>query len=119
MSLLNVVLLSAVALAAAYWLYGRLLARLFKLDPGRPTPAVEMRDDVDYVPIAPRFLLSQHFSAFADITASSFVGVLTLESGQRLAGGAIATSSMLYLALPVLMGLLLRYAKLPLGWATV
>src|SRR3990170_4587085 len=65
MSLLNVVLLSAVALAAAYWLYGRLLARLFKLDPRRPTPAVEMRDDVDYVPIAPRFLLSQHFSAIA------------------------------------------------------
>ena len=29
------------------------------------TPAVELRDDVDYAPIEPKFLLSQHFSAIA------------------------------------------------------
>ena len=34
-------------------------------------------------------------------------------------GGAIATSSLLYLVLPIIMGLLLRYTQLSLGWATV
>ncbi len=56
--------------------------------------------------------------AFTDITASSFVGMVTLENGDKVAGGAIATSSLLYLALPIVMGLLLRYTKLGLGWAT-
>ena len=202
MSLLTVVLLSGVIIGAAYFLYGNVLARLFQLDAKKPTPAIEMEDGVDYVPIEPKFLLSQHFSAiaaagpivgpilagvmfgwlpallwivvgsifiggvhdlaalvasirhkarsiaevvrehmsrrsyilflayvwlalvyivvaFTDITASSFVGVVKLESGQEVPGGAIATSSLLYLALPIIMGLLLRYTKLPLGWATV
>ena len=35
------------------------------LDPEAETPAVTLRDDVDYVPIEPKFLLSQHFSAIA------------------------------------------------------
>jgi carbon starvation protein len=161
-----------------------------------------MRDDVDYVPIEPRFLMGQHFSAiaaagpivgpilagvmfgwlpaliwilvgsillggvhdftalvasirhkarsiaevvrdhmtrrsyvvflsfiwialvyiivaFTDITAASFIGRQVLENGQTVTGGAIATSSLLYLALPIIMGLLLRYTKLTLGWATV
>ena len=34
-------------------------------------------------------------------------------------GGGIATSSLLYLALPIVMGLLLRYTRLSLGWATL
>lgn len=202
MSLLIVVLLCGVILCAAYFLYGNVLARLFQLDPKKPTPAIEMEDGVDYVPIEPKFLLSQHFSAiaaagpivgpilagvmfgwlpallwivagsiliggvhdlaalvasirhkarsiaeivrehmsrrsyilfltyvwlalvyivvaFTDITASSFIGVIKLESGQEVPGGAIATSSLLYLALPIIMGLLLRYTKLPLGWATI
>ncbi len=202
MSLLVVVVISAVTLALAYRFYGGWLTRLLKLDPEAKTPAVELRDDVDYAPIEPKFLLSQHFSAiaaagpivgpilagvmfgwlpaliwiligcvfiggvhditalvasvrhrarsiaevvrehmsrrsyvlflafvwialvyivvaFADITASSFVGVLTLENGQQVSGGAIATSSLLYLALPVIMGLLLKYTKLSLTWATV
>ena len=75
--------------------------------------------------------------AFADITAAAFVGgaedvrlgtsavappaVITAETiGESggVTGGAIATSSLLYLALPVVMGLLLRYTRLSLGLAT-
>lgn len=202
MSLLTVVLISAACLAVAYRIYGRLLARLFELNSDSPTPAVTLRDDLDYVPIEPKFLLSQHFSAiaaagpivgpilagamfgwapalawiligsifiggthdfsalvasirhrarsiaevvrehitrrcyvlflifvwfalcyiiaaFTDVTASSFVGVQVLENGDRVSGGGIATSSLLYLALPIIMGLLLRFTKLPLTAATV
>jgi carbon starvation protein len=57
--------------------------------------------------------------AFTDITASSFVGVQTLENGEQVSGGGIATSSLLYLALPIVMGLLLRYTRLSVGWATI
>lgn len=201
MSLLSVVILAAACLAIAYVMYGRMLSRLLDARDDRPTPAVLLRDDVDYVPIEPKFLLSQHFSAiaaagpivgpilagamfgwlpallwillgsifiggvhdytalmasirhkarsiaevvrdnmsrraylfflafvwlslvyiivaFTDITASSFVGSVQLENGQLVSGGGIATSSLLYLALPILMGLLLRYTALPIGRAT-
>ncbi len=205
MSLLLVVATCAVVLLIAYRLYGGLLARLLKLDPATPTPAVTLRDDVDYVPIDQRFLLGQHFSAiaaagpivgpilagvmfgwlpallwillgaifiggvhdvtaltasirhkarsiaevvrahmtrrsyllfltfvwlaliyiivaFADITASSFVGRIAVDDSEHpeyVLGPGIATSSLLYLALPIVMGLLLRFAKLPLWLATV
>src|SRR5437868_557134 len=65
MSLLSIVLISAACLLTAYFTYGRLLARLLQLRPDVPTPAVSMRDDVDYAPIDSKFLLSQHFSAIA------------------------------------------------------
>ena len=55
--------------------------------------------------------------AFTDITASSFVGMVTLESGEIVSGGGIASSSIMYLALPVIMGLLMRYARLKEGAA--
>jgi len=202
MSLLIVIGGVSLILALAYWLYGGLLARLFKLDPEAKTPAVTLRDDVDYVPIPPHFLLGQHFSAiaaagpivgpivagvafgwgpalawiligaifiggvhdfgalvasirhqacsitevvrlnmtrrayllflgfiwitlvyiivaFTDVTAQSFVGKVTLEDGSVVSGAGIATSSLLYLALPVFMGLLMRYARLSVGWATL
>ena len=201
MNLLLIVVLSGVALAIAYCTYGPVLSRLLKLDPNTATPAVELRDNVDYVPIEPKFLMGQHFSAiaaagpivgpiiagvtfgwlpaliwilvgaifiggvhditaltasirhkarsiaevvrdhmtarsyllflafiwialvyiivaFTDVTAASFVGPATVENG-GVSGGAIATSSMLYLLLPVVMGLLLRYTRLSLGVATV
>ena len=201
MNLLLIVCLSGVILLIAYFTYGRLLARLLRLDPNVTTPAVELRDDVDYVPIEPKFLLGQHFSAiaaagpivgpiiagvtfgwlpalvwiligaifiggvhditaltasirhkarsiaevvrdhmtarsyvlflafiwialvyiivaFTDVTAQSFVGPATEENG-GVSGAAIATSSMLYLLLPIVMGLLLRYTPLSLGLATV
>jgi carbon starvation protein len=201
-SLLWIVLPSAVVLVAAYLTYGRVLARLLRLDSKTTTPAVALRDDVDYAPIEPKFLLSQHFSAiaaagpivgpilagmmfgwlpallwilagaifiggvhdmtalvasirhkacsiaevvrdhmtrrsyvlflsfiwialvyivvaFTDVTAASFVGIQKLENGQQVAGAAIASSSLMYLALPIAMGLLLRYTRLSVGWATV
>src|SRR5688572_17101833 len=65
MSLLAITLVCAVILAVAYRIYGNVLTRLLKLDPHAVTPAVELLDDVDYVPIEPKFLLSQHFSAIA------------------------------------------------------
>jgi carbon starvation protein len=199
--LLPIVAVCAVVLFVAYRVYGTVLARLLKLDPEATTPAVEMRDGLDYEPIEPKFLLGQHFSAiaaagpivgpilagvmfgwlpallwivvgsifiggvhdfttlvasirhkarsiaevvrdhmtqrsyllflsfiwialvyiivaFTDITASSFIGRQTLEDGTVVSGGAIATSSLLYLALPILMGVLLRFTKLSLGLAT-
>jgi carbon starvation protein len=80
--------------------------------------------------------------AFTDVTATSFLGELTLDDGSaattadagaeagtaadaaapklmKITGGGIATSSLLYLALPIIMGLLLKYTKLTVGWATV
>ncbi len=201
MSLLPVVLVSAVLLSIAYVTYGRLLARLLRLDPNRATPAVELNDGVDFEPIEPKFLLSQHFSAiaaagpivgpilagvafgwvpaliwilvgcvfiggvhdltsltasirhkarsiaevvrdhmthrsyvlflsfvwialvyiivaFTDLTATAFIGQQTLEDGTIVTGGGIATSSLMYLLLPIVMGLLLRHTKLSLNWAT-
>jgi carbon starvation protein len=220
MSLLTVVAGSAAVLLVAYFTYGRFLSRFLELDSSRPTPAVELRDGVDYDPIEPKFLLSQHFSAiaaagpivgpivagiyfgwlpallwiligsifvggvhdltaltasirhkarsiaevvrdhmsqlsyilflifiwialvyiivaFTDITAGAFIGgpenlrrgiaaaepaAVTAENiGETggVTGGAIASSSLLYLALPIVMGLLLRFTRLSLGWATL
>ena len=202
MTLVTIILLCAACLAVAYRVYGRLLARLLRLDPDAPTPAVAMRDDMDYAPIQPKFLMSQHFSAiaaagpivgpilagvmfgwapallwilvgsifiggvhdmttlvasirhkarsiaevvrehmsrrsyvlfllfvwialvyiivaFTDIVAASFVGSTELENGEVVTGGGIATSSMLYLAIPVIMGLLLRFTRLSLNIATL
>jgi len=183
-------------------LYGAFLARAFRLDANAATPAVELRDDLDYMPLEPRSLMSQHFSAiaaagpivgpilagvmfgwlpaliwivvgsifiggvhdmgaltasirhrarsiaevirehmsrrsfvlflifvwlaldyiivaFTDITAASFVGTIPLDNGQVVSGAGIATSSLLYLLLPVAMGLLIRFAKLPTAAATI
>ncbi|EGO65170.1 carbon starvation protein A [Acetonema longum] len=50
--------------------------------------------------------------AFTDITASSFVGTITLENGDKIGGSAIASSSIMYLILPIIMGLLLKTGKL-------
>lgn len=202
MGILTVVLGSAALLIAAYLVYGRLLGKLFQLDDSRPTPAVTLRDGVDYEPIPPRFLIGQHFSAiaaagpvvgpilagtlfgwgpalawiligcifiggvhdlgslvasirhkgkslaevvkqqmsrrayvlfllfvyialvyivvaFTDIVATSFVVSQPLEDGTIVTGAGIASSSLMYLALPVIMGLCMRYARLSLGWATL
>jgi len=57
--------------------------------------------------------------AFTDIVAGSFVGNITLENGQTVSGAGIATSSLLYLALPIVMALVLRFTKLALLTVTV
>jgi carbon starvation protein len=49
----------------AYFSYGRLLARLFGLDPAARTPAHEHADGEDFVPTGRFYLLSQHFSAIS------------------------------------------------------
>lgn len=64
------------------------------------------------------FTLIMIIVAFTDITASSFINTITLEDGSVVGGGATATSSILYLILPVIMGFLMRYAGLKLGPAT-
>lgn len=56
--------------------------------------------------------------AFTDIVAGSFVGTQVLENGTKITGGATATSSLLYLMLPLVMGVLLRYTKLSVNVAT-
>jgi carbon starvation protein len=202
MSLLPIAIAVAIVLSIAYLTYGRLLSRLLQLDNRRETPAIALRDDVDYEPIEAKFLMGQHFSAiaaagpivgpvlaglafgwlpalawivvgsifiggvhdmtalvasvrhralsiaevvrqymsqlsyllflafvwialvyiivaFTDITAASFVGAQKLENGETVSGPGIATSSLLYLLIPVAMGLLLRFTRLSLGGATV
>lgn len=202
MNLIVILLFSATLLLIAYRTYGRLLSRLLNLKDDNPTPAVSMSDGLDFEPIEPKFLLSQHFSAiaaagpivgpilagvafgwgpalawillgsifiggvhditsltasirhkarsiaevvrdhmtrrsyvlfltfvwialvyiivaFTDLTATAFIGQQTLENGEVVSGGGIATSSLLYLILPLIMGTLLRFTKLSLGWATI
>lgn len=65
------------------------------------------------------FALVYVIVAFTDITSGSFVGTVTLENGEQVSGGAIATSSLLYLILPIIMGVLLKKTKLSLTWATI
>jgi len=188
--------------AIAFVSYGRILARLFGLDPARPTPAVELQDGADFVPTRRAYLLGQHFSAitaagpivgpivagiyfgwlpallwivigaifigamhdfsalvgsirhrarsvaeivrehmsqrafllfmafvwlalvyiiiaFTDITARAFVDSLSLPDGRVVAGGGVATASILYLGLGLLMGLSLHWLRLPLWLATL
>jgi len=202
LSLLSIILIAAVSLTVAYRFLGNALGRWLRLDPAAKTPAVALRDDLDYHPLEPTSLLSQHFSAiaaagpivgpilagamfgwlpallwiligsifiggvhdmaalvasirhkansiaevvrehmsrrsfvlfllfvwfalvyiivaFTDITASSFIDMIPLENGQMVSGGGIATSSFLYLLLPVIMGLLMRFTKLRIGMATI
>ena len=202
MNMLAIVLGSAGILTVAYWTYGPLLVRLLNLDPKAKTPAYELQDDVDYSPLAPNELLSQHFSAiaaagpivgpilagvmfgwlpaliwilvgsiliggvhdftalvasirhkarsiaevvrdhmsrrafvlfltfvwlalvyiivaFTDITAASFIGVQKLENGQEVTGAGIASSSLMYLALPIMMGILMKYTRMSVGVATL
>jgi carbon starvation protein len=58
--------------------------------------------------------------AFTDATASAFVGQLTLEDGKTVVTGpGIASSSMMYLALPLIMGLLVRFRVMSMERATI
>jgi carbon starvation protein len=52
-------------LVLAYRLYGSWVARQFRIDDSRTTPAHAMKDGVDYVPTRPFYLFGQHFSAIA------------------------------------------------------
>jgi carbon starvation protein len=52
-------------LLAAYAVYGRLVAAQYRLDDGTVTPAVALRDGLDYEPTPPFYLFGQHFSAIS------------------------------------------------------
>ena len=59
-------LLIAVAyFVGAYFLYGKFLSRVFKIDPDRTTPAHTMKDGVDYMPASPYVLFGHHFASIA------------------------------------------------------
>lgn len=216
--MLTIVISSAVLLTSAYFIYGRLLSRLFALNDSAPTPAVTLKDDVDYAPCDRGPLLSQHFSAiaaagpivgpilagvyfgwlpaliwilvgsifiggvhdfgalvasirhkassmaevvrnhvsrrafllflsfvwlalvyivvaFTDITAQMFIGAIDLKTGTTfrsmeaareasasgaslVLSGGIATSSLIYLVLPMIMGLVVRTGRLSMDQAT-
>jgi carbon starvation protein len=201
MNVLLFTLLCAIFLITAYFTYGRLLRRLFRLDDKNVTPAVEFKDGKDFDPAPKGYLFGQHFSAiaaagpitgpilagimfgwlpaliwiligsvfvggvhdlaaltasirhrarsiaevvrmhvthrsyllflafiwialvyiivaFTDIIAGAMVSTRTLEDGTTVTGGAIASSSLLYLIIPIAMGLAMRFLKLPLLWAT-
>ncbi len=44
-------LLSIVVLILGYFLYGKFIEKIFGIDPERETPAIRLRDDVDFVPL--------------------------------------------------------------------
>ncbi len=52
-------------LVIGYFGYGRWIAKQFKLDDSRETPANTKEDGVDFVPTRPFYLFGQHFSAIA------------------------------------------------------
>lgn len=64
-------MLTLLAIGVIVWLvfgyfgYGRWVARQFKLDAGRETPANAVNDGEDFVPTRPFYLFGQHFSAIA------------------------------------------------------
>lgn len=62
-SLLAVLFLALIT--TFYFVYGRWLARILKLDINAVTPAHSHRDGVDYEPAKPFYLFAQHFSAIA------------------------------------------------------
>jgi carbon starvation protein len=57
---------SLVLYVVAYRTYGRYIARrVFKIDPGRTTPATELNDGVDYVPSRRELVFGHHFTSIA------------------------------------------------------
>ncbi len=52
-------------LVFGYFAYGRWVAKQFKLDDRRETPANTINDGEDFVPTRPFYLFGQHFSAIA------------------------------------------------------
>ncbi|NLI15664.1 MAG: carbon starvation protein A [candidate division Zixibacteria bacterium] len=65
MVIVYVVGISGAALLLGYLLYGKFLARFFKLDNNIVTPACQINDGIDFVPAKANLLLGQHFSAIA------------------------------------------------------
>jgi carbon starvation protein len=64
-------MLALLAIVFLFWLvfgylaYGRWIAKQFKLDDTRETPANQINDGEDFIPTKPFYLFGQHFSAIA------------------------------------------------------
>jgi carbon starvation protein len=58
-------IIAAVLFFLAYRFYARFIAKLFGENDQNPTPAVAMKDDVDYVPTKPLVLFGHHFASIA------------------------------------------------------
>ena len=65
MNVLAVLVVAAVAFVLAARFYARFIARRLGEDPSRPTPAVEFRDDRDFIPTKAPVVFAHHFSAIA------------------------------------------------------
>src|SRR5678815_4478561 len=65
MSLALLAIAFMVLLTAGYRLYGGWVARQFRPDDARETPAHRFQDGIDFVPTKPFYLFGQHFSAIA------------------------------------------------------
>ena len=78
MSLAVILVLCLVAFVLAHRIYGRLLAKQFRLDPTTATPAHTHRDGEDFEPTPRFYLLSQHFSAIS--AAGPIVGPILAAS---------------------------------------
>lgn len=59
----------------AYFTYGKWLAKIWGIDSKQTTPAVTMRDNIDYVPTKTPVLMGHHFSSIAG--AGPIVGPIT------------------------------------------
>src|SRR5215469_2021472 len=62
---LVILVISVAALSIAYLLYGRFLARTWKIDPLRKTPAHEFEDGNEYVPTSPAVVFGYEFASIA------------------------------------------------------
>lgn len=65
MSAIVILLISVVLLGGAYLTYGKYLAKVWGVDPSRPTPAHTMNDGVDYCPAKAPVLMGHHFASIA------------------------------------------------------
>lgn len=73
-------LIATACFLVGYFVYSRFVGRLLGTDAARQTPAVSMKDGVDYVPAHPMVLFGHHFAAIAG--AGPIVGpVLAAEFG--------------------------------------
>lgn len=59
------IVIAAVLFYLGYRFYGRYISRVFEENDDKPTPAVAMKDDVDYVPTKPLVLFGHHFASIA------------------------------------------------------
>jgi carbon starvation protein len=62
---LLLLIISAAVLGLSYLLYGRFLARVWKIDPARKTPAQELEDGMEYVPTSPAVVFGHEFASIA------------------------------------------------------